>query len=105
MIRKVVSILAAAVFVIAFSLPLTTKAVPPNPAKAPATAALTAPQDRDDAKEPHPEIRAAIRQLEGAKAGLQKYGAHDFGGHRVKAIGHIDQALAELREALKYDKH
>lgn len=105
MVRKVVTILAASAFVLALSLPLVTKAAPPKPAKAPAATSLNIPQDKDDAKEPHPEIRRAIRELEATKAGLAKYGAHDFGGHRVKAIDHIDQALAELHQALQYDKH
>lgn len=103
--KRILTILAASAFVLALSLPLVTKAVPPKPAKATSASALTVPQDRDNAKEAHPEIRAAIRQLEGAKAGLEKYGAHDFGGHRVKAIDHINQALSELKQALQYDKH
>jgi hypothetical protein len=54
-------------------------------------------------QEPHPEINAAIRALEVAKLHLQR-AAHDFGGHRVKAIRAIDAALVQLRLALKYDK-
>ncbi len=30
-------------------------------------------------------------------------GAHDFGGHRVKAMQFVKQAEAELQEALAYD--
>jgi hypothetical protein len=54
-------------------------------------------------QEPHPEIMAAIRALEAAKLHLQR-AAHDFGGHRVKAIRAIDAALVQLKLALKYDK-
>ncbi|PYO96391.1 MAG: hypothetical protein DMD60_10610 [Gemmatimonadetes bacterium] len=54
-------------------------------------------------QEPHPEINAAIRALEAARLHLQR-AAHDFGGHRVKAIRAIDAALMQLRLALKYDK-
>jgi len=54
-------------------------------------------------QERHPEIRAAMRALQNAKRELEK-GAHDFGGHRVKALEHVNQALAECREALTYDK-
>ncbi|HYR97460.1 MAG TPA: hypothetical protein VEO58_00490 [Gemmatimonadales bacterium] len=54
-------------------------------------------------QEPHPEINAAIRALEAARLHLQR-AAHDFGGHRVKAIRAIDAALGQLRLALKYDK-
>jgi hypothetical protein len=53
--------------------------------------------------ERHPQIRAAQRDLGSAKGHLQR-AAHDFGGHRVKAIGLIDQAQDELREALKFDR-
>ncbi len=53
--------------------------------------------------ERHPEIRAAQRDLQHAKARLER-AAHDFGGHRVKAIEHINGALDELREALEYDR-
>jgi hypothetical protein len=103
--RKFASIFAASAFVLAFTLPLATQAVPPKATKAPVATASAAAQEKPAPRERHPEIRAAIRQLETAKAGLQKYGAHDFGGHRVKAIEHIDQALAELHQALQYDKH
>jgi len=54
-------------------------------------------------QEPHPQIMAAIRALEEAKLHLQR-AAHDFGGHRVKAIRAIDAALVQLKLALKYDK-
>ncbi|OYV52065.1 MAG: hypothetical protein B7X10_00295 [Burkholderiales bacterium 21-58-4] len=56
------------------------------------------------AGERHPEINGAIHKLEHAKTNLNK-GAHDFGGHRVAAIQHIDAALSELHQALEYDKH
>jgi hypothetical protein len=55
------------------------------------------------AHEPHPEIMAAIRSLERAKEHL-RHAAHDFGGHRVEAIGAIDAALAQLHTCLDYDK-
>ena len=54
-------------------------------------------------QEPHPQIMAAIRALEEARLHLQR-AAHDFGGHRVKAIRAIDVALVQLKLALQYDK-
>lgn len=54
-------------------------------------------------RERHPEINGAIRSLERAKAYLQK-AAHDFGGHRAEALEAVDKALAQLRQALQYDK-
>ncbi len=53
--------------------------------------------------ERHPEIRRAIRALENAKRDLQS-GAHDFGGHRAKALEHVNQALEECHAALQADK-
>jgi hypothetical protein len=49
----------------------------------------------------HPEIHAAIRHLEQAKAALEK-AAHDFGGHRVKALEAVNHALEECHAALEY---
>jgi hypothetical protein len=54
-------------------------------------------------KERHPAIHAAIRHLEQAKAALEK-AQHDFGGHRTRAVEHVNQALEECRAALEYDK-
>ena len=55
-------------------------------------------------RERHPEIRAAQRDLASAKGHLQA-AARDFGGHRAKAVEHLDQALRELHMAMDYDKH
>ena len=55
-------------------------------------------------KEKHPEIRMALKRLEGAKDAMQK-AASDFGGHKSKAIDATNIAISELREALKFDNH
>jgi hypothetical protein len=70
-----------------------------NPPPPPAT---TQPARRER-HERHPAIRRAIKELEEAKLYLQ-HAAHDFGGHRVAAIKECDEAIKQLREALKYDK-
>ncbi len=54
--------------------------------------------------EPHPEIRHAINALEKARDYMQ-HAAHDFGGHRVDALRECDEAIRQLREALKYDRN
>ena len=54
-------------------------------------------------QERHPEIRAAMHALANAERHLAA-GAHDFGGHRVKALQLVQQAEAELREGLAYDR-
>ena len=56
-----------------------------------------------DRREPHPEIRQAIVQLERARYDLA-HAAHDFGGHRATAIQACDNAIAQLRLALQYDR-
>lgn len=59
--------------------------------------------EKKEAKERHPEIRKAIAALERAKTDMQR-ASHDFGGHRVAAIAACDNAIAQLRLALQYDK-
>lgn len=54
-------------------------------------------------REKHPEIDAAMMHLREAKKNLE-HAAHDFGGHRVTALKHIDEALEECRQALEFDK-
>ncbi len=60
--------------------------------------------ERGERRERHPEIRESMRALNHAKQELTKEAANDFGGHKVKAIEHINQALEELRAALQADK-
>ena len=84
----------AAAFTALCALPLTAAPSPGHARRAPATATTL---------EPHPQINAAIRALVRAREHL-KNAAHDFGGHRVAAIGAIDAALVQLKLALDYDK-
>ena len=49
----------------------------------------------------HPRIAAAIRELEGAVAYMER-APHDFGGHKAAAIRDSRAALIELRAALAY---
>jgi hypothetical protein len=105
--RRTMLVCLAAVAVLGFALLSgAPKAQPyPNPAPtavaapaaAPAPVAAPVPQR----SERHPEIRAAIRNLEEARGNLQA-AAHDFGGHRVKALEHTNKAIEECREALRY---
>jgi hypothetical protein len=55
--------------------------------------------------ERHPVIRDSSEKIEIARHDLQDYADRDFGGHRAKAVEHLDQALKELHMALEYDKH
>lgn len=80
-------------------LPLVFRAQPGSPhpgvppAPIPVAAASPAPQQ-------HPRIEAAIHHLEEAKRELEA-APEEFHGHRVKAIDHVNQALAECHRALE----
>ena len=52
------------------------------------------------ANEPHPHIRAALESLRAAKRHLEE-GAHDFHGHRVAALKHVDEAIAEAEICMR----
>ena len=49
----------------------------------------------------HPVLQKAENQLRNAKTTLE-HATHDCGGHRVKAIGLIDQAMAEVKAGRDY---
>ncbi|MBL8666965.1 MAG: hypothetical protein JNM48_05840 [Rhodospirillales bacterium] len=55
------------------------------------------------AKEDHPKMEAALQQLGKAKAELES-AAHDFNGHRKKALELVNQASEEIRQGLASDK-
>ena len=54
-------------------------------------------------RERHPELRAALKALQNAKSRLE-HAAHDYKGHRVKAIEHTNEAIREVEEAIASDK-
>jgi hypothetical protein len=93
--RRITTVLALLAFVAVLSFAPATSAEPgPAPAKAPAVTSPVPPM-------PHPEIDDAMRLLNDAQDHLS-HAAHDFGGHRTKAMDHIGKALEELRAALAY---
>jgi hypothetical protein len=92
------ALVAALVLAFALAVPAAAPAAPATPKPYPAATPAPAP-----APEPHPEIRDAIASLQHAREHLN-HAAHDFGGHRVDAIQAIDQAIAQLRVCLKYDR-
>ncbi len=53
--------------------------------------------------ERHPEMAAAERALDNALNHLE-HGAHDFGGHRVKAMQLTRSAIAEVQESYRFDR-
>jgi hypothetical protein len=52
--------------------------------------------------EPQPEMTAAIQHLREAQQNLESATA-DKGGHRVTALQHINQAIAEVEAGIRYD--
>jgi len=61
------------------------------------------PLEHPEHQERHPEMRHALHALEKAKEALQ-HAAHDFGGHRAKALELTDQAIREVKEGLEFDR-
>jgi hypothetical protein len=70
--------------------------VPAAPVVAPATSPAAVPMP------PHPHIHEALQAMRAAKHHLET-AAHDFEGHRAKAMEHLDQAIreAEICESMK----
>jgi len=67
-------------------------------------------RDKDDQRKPvraerdqPQEIREAMQALRNAKNDLEHAG-NEWGGHREKAIGHINAAMEELDKALDFAK-
>jgi hypothetical protein len=54
------------------------------------------------APERQPEMAAALEHLRAAQHALES-ASHDKGGHRVKALEHVRQAIAEVEAGIRYD--
>ena len=57
---------------------------------------------RASADQPH--MQAALEHLRAAKGELEKADA-DKGGHRVKALHLVDDAIAQVERGIGYDRH
>ena len=97
MANRIMTTLATAGLMLALSIPIVGPVQAQEGKENPKT-------ERGEGRERHPEIREAMRALNHAKQELTKEAANDFGGHKVKAIEHINQALEELHDALQADK-
>ena len=62
------------------------------------TLALSAPSFADQ-----PNMQAALASLQQAKDSLER-AEPDKGGHRVNAIKRVDQAIAEVKAGIEYDR-
>jgi hypothetical protein len=85
--------------ILTFTLAFPAAAAGPKPAATPAPAvapaAAVAPVAPAAAPpERHPHIDEALESMRAAKHHLET-AEHDFGGHRVKAIEHLDRAIRE----------
>ncbi|MGB0035262.1 MAG: hypothetical protein WBP79_07305 [Candidatus Acidiferrales bacterium] len=94
--RHMLTMFSAAGFLFAFVLAFASPAKPgtPGPTAAP-------PQERHEAFE---DLRRAEGHLKEARA-LLAGAPGEFGGHRDKAIRRVDQALAEVHEAIQSREH
>lgn len=63
-------------------------------APVPVAAAVPAPAEAAAMPERHPHIDEALEAMRSAKHHLET-AEHDFHGHRVKAIEHLDRAIRE----------
>jgi hypothetical protein len=66
----------------------------PKVPAAPVAAAAPAPTPAAAMPERHPHIDEALESMRAAKHQLES-AEHDFGGHRAKAIEHLDRAIHE----------
>jgi hypothetical protein len=57
--------------------------------------------ERGERGERHPQIRAAMHALMNAERRLE-HAAHDYGGHRAKALELVKQAEQELKAAIEF---
>ena len=71
----------------------------PNVPLAPKIATPAVPAVAVAVPERHPHIDEALESMRAARKHLET-AAHDFGGHRVKAIEHLDQAIREAEVCL-----
>jgi uncharacterized membrane protein len=77
-----------------FTLVFTAAAAGPKASAAPVPAAAAVPAVPAATPAPHPHIHEALEAMRAAKHHLET-AEHDFHGHRVKAIEHLDQAIHE----------
>jgi hypothetical protein len=89
-------------FVVLTTMALACALIVPAAAQTKSAAKLKTVQMKES-REEHPEIASAMMHLKEAKQNLE-HAAHDFGGHRVTALKHVNEALEECRLALAADR-
>ena len=86
-------IMATLLFALAFPAAAAGPKTPATPAPAPAATPAPHPVAAP-VPERHPHIDEALEHMRAAKKQLES-AEHDFEGHRVKSIEHLDQAIRE----------
>lgn len=87
-------IMATLVFTLAFPAAAAGPKAAPVPAPAAVVAPAAAPAAVAPVPERHPHIDEALESMRAAKHHLES-AEHDFDGHRMKAIEHLDKAIHE----------
>ena len=98
-VTKKLLIVLAVVFTIS-TLPVVIHAADQGQGKGSPATEMKAGTER---KGKHPEMMRALHALENAKQALEK-AAHDYSGHRTKAIEHTEEAIKEVKAGLENDK-
>ncbi len=95
-------VMATLLFTLAFPAAAAGPKVPAPPVPATPAVAPIAPAAAATPEPPHPQIHDALEAMRNAKHHLEG-AAHDFAGHRVKALEHLNQAIheAEICESMK----
>ena len=75
--------------------------VAPMVVPAPLAGAQDPDKIADQNNQRQPAMSLALKHLVEAKKALEG-GSQEHGGHRVKAIQHVDQAIAETEQAINY---
>jgi hypothetical protein len=85
-----------------FTLAFSAAAAGPKPAAVPVPAAAAVPATPAPVATPerHPHIDEALEHMRAAKKELES-AEHDFEGHRVKSIDHLNQAMHEAEICMK----
>jgi len=66
------------------------------------SASLVVAQSSAPRTESQPHMTAALDHLQRAQKELEE-GSHDKGGHRVKALSLVKQAMSEVQQGIQYD--
>jgi hypothetical protein len=93
-------VMATLLFTLAFPAAAAGPKAPAAPV--PAVAAVPAAPAAAAVPEKHPHIDEALEHMRAAKHELET-AAHDFKGHRVKSLAHLQQAIEEAETCMRVD--